>query len=86
MEYANSYDKKVMEYRGENWEEFVALFTDEELEQMSRESLIYNSALYTGDKEALLKAYIEEWAVNQVRNLIHSGTEQLLRLHYTFGN
>ena len=86
MEFNKSYDEKIMSYKGDNWEEFVALFTDEELEQIRQERCIYYSYLYTGDKESLLMAYLEEWAVEQVRDRIVSGTEQLLRLLYAFAD
>lgn len=85
MEYTNSYDEKIMTYSGDDWEEFVNLFTDEELEQMAKSSLIWNTAKYTLNKECLIDAYLEEWAVEQIRNRIYSGTEHLLKLLYAFG-
>jgi hypothetical protein len=82
MNYTNSYDNKIMTYSGDNWEEFVAMFTSVEIEEMRKERSIYYTALPTGTKEELIKAYVEEWAVAQIRDRVHSGTEQLLRLLY----
>ena len=83
MEYTNSFDKKIMEYSGNDWEEFVNLFTNEELEQMAHTHLIIDNDKYAPDKESLIEAYLEEWAVEQVRNRTYHGTEHLLRLLYT---
>ena len=84
MVYTNTFDDKIMQYRGENWEEFVSLFTDEELEQMRQTRTIYYSDRCTKDTESLLIAYLEGWAVENIKERTISGTEQLLRLLYAF--
>ena len=83
MEFSNTYDEKIMNFNGDNWEEFVALFTDEEVEQMAQSYLIVNC--YKDTKESIIDAYLEEWAVEQIRNRTVYGTEHLLRLLYAFG-
>lgn len=87
MEFTNNYDAKIMGYTGENLEEFIALFTEEEIEEMREyvESCDWDFSDTDNPTEwDILSIYIKEWLVDNIRFSIVDGTKHLLRLLYAF--
>ena len=88
MIYTNSQDEKIMNYHGNSYEEFVALFTEEEVEEMRQyleRNLDYDYS-YTTEKELaelVSIAYLQEWLIQQIREFTYNGTEHLFNLLYS---
>lgn len=87
MEYSNSYDEKIMNYKGDSWEELVSLFTVEELEGMREYVEGFCGWGFSDEPNEwdILRAYVQEWLIENIRNNTVFGTKHLLKLYYDFG-
>lgn len=83
MKYFDSYDEKIMEYDGNSYNEFMAMFEAEEVEEMRR-SLERNNGYdysYLCEKEvpeAVIADYVRERLIDNVREMRDDGMNNAL--------
>lgn len=82
MDYANTYDKKIMEFDiSKGWDAFIEIFTEEEKEKI-KQYMIYHHDFNEDDMyyEGFIIEYIKYWLADNVYNLCYCGTEQLYKI------
>ena len=83
MKYFGSYDEKIMEYDGNNYNEFTAMFEEDEVEEM-RKWLERNHGYdfsYLCEKEvdgAVIVAYVKERLVDNIYEMRDDGMNNAL--------
>lgn len=88
MKFSNTYDEKIMNYTGNNYNEFIALFDNDEVEEMRKylERTFNEDFSYATEKEVaelVAVAYLKELLIENIRNHTYSGTEHLFKLFYS---
>lgn len=89
FEFENTYDAKIMSYKGDSIMELSESFEPNEVEEMKRylkRNYGYDLSYLFKEEEAecVTTYYIQEWLIENIRNITYSGTDQLYRL--VFGN
>lgn len=87
-EFENTYDEKIMSYDGDSIKELSESFEPNEVEEMKRyleRNYGYDLSYPSEEKEAerVTACYIQEWLIENIRNLFYVGTDQLYRLVYS---
>lgn len=73
------HNEKIMNYKGNDFKEFMALFSEEEIKAMRT----YLEECYSFEEEEkgnIISAYVKEWLCEQISDNTYRGTEQLFRL------
>ena len=83
----NSYDEKIMNYSGNSYSEFMAMFEANEVEEMRKYlernyGYCYEWMEVNELTESVVIDYIKEWLIVNIRDMTLCGTEQLFKLVY----
>ena len=88
MKYANSYEEKIMNYKGSDYLELVAEFDETEIEEMRKElersyDYDFSYAIENEVAELVVVEFIKEWLLDNIREQVIYGTEHLMKLYYS---
>ena len=83
MKYFGSYDEKIMEYDGNNYNEFMAMFEEDEVEEMrkwleSNHGCDFSYLCQKEVAEAVIAEYVRERLIDNIREMRDDGMNNAL--------